>query len=120
MEIKSREKEGVTILDLKGRIMDGLDPGRFVEVLKGHIKEGKVDFVLNMEGIKWVNATGLGALVSGFHTAKKGGGSMKMYGLTERMDYTLNISQLRLVFETYETEQEALDSYKTDGENYPV
>jgi len=70
-----------------------------------------VDVVLNLSKVNWINSTGLGVLVSGFHTLKKNGGIMKICDVSDRIDNILNVTQLKLVFETYETVEQAIESF---------
>jgi len=79
--------------------------------IKTLISEGHVDVLLDLGGVSWVNSTGLGILVSGFHTLKKNGGRLKICKVSDRIDNILNVTQLKLVFETFTTAEEALASF---------
>ena len=111
MKISEKVHGDIMVLQLSGKIMGGPDHDLFHSQIKSQINEGYVDVVLNMAKINWINSTGLGVLVSGFHTVKKNGGSMKICSVSDRIDNILNVTQLKLVFETYDTEKEALASF---------
>ncbi len=111
MKIKQKAEGEVMILHLSGKIMGGPDYERFHTEIKGLIREGYVDILLNMSKVTWINSTGLGLLVSAYHTLKKNGGQLKICEVNERIDNILNVTQLKLVFETYEDCAEALASF---------
>lgn len=110
MKISEKAHGEVMVLQLSGKIMGGSDHELFHSEIKTLIAEGYVDVILNMSKVNWINSTGLGVLVSGFHTVKKNGGQMRICEVSGRIDNILNVTQLKLVFETYETEAEALAS----------
>lgn len=111
MEIKQSPQGEVMILNLSGKIMGGPDYERFHTEIKALINEGYVDILLNMSRVTWINSTGLGILVSAFHTLKKNGGVMKICEVSPRIDNILNVTQLKLVFETYDKEKDALATF---------
>jgi len=115
MKISRKAVGDVSVLKLSGKIMGGEDHELFRREIKSLVDEGFVDVVLNMSKVSWINSTGLGVLVSGYHTLKKNGGTLKICEVNDRIDNILNVTQLKLVFETYETEEEALASYDQQG-----
>ena len=112
MNIQQTPKGEVMILNLSGKIMGGPDYEKFHSEIKSLINDGYVDIVLNMSKVTWINSTGLGILVSAFHTLKKNGGVMKICAVSPRIDNILNVTQLKLVFETFDTEADALASFE--------
>jgi len=114
LKIKRKAENDVMVLQLYGKIMGGPDHELFHSEVKTLIKEGYVDILLNMSKVNWINSTGLGVLVSAYHTLKKSGGRLKICEVSERIDNILNVTQLKLVFETHETCQEALASFKKE------
>jgi anti-sigma B factor antagonist len=112
MNIQQTPAGEIMILQLSGKIMGGPDYERFHTEIKSLIAEGYVDILLNMSKVTWINSTGLGILVSAYHTLKKNGGSMKICDVSPRIDNILNVTQLKLVFETYENQKEALASFQ--------
>jgi anti-sigma B factor antagonist len=111
MNIQQTPEGEIMILNLSGKIMGGPDYEKFHSEIKSLINDGYVDIVLNMSKVTWINSTGLGILVSAFHTLKKNGGVMKICDVSTRIDNILNVTQLKLVFETFETQSEALASF---------
>ena len=111
MKIKQKAEGDVMVLHLSGKIMGGPDYERFHTEVKNLIHDGFVDILLNMEKVTWINSTGLGLLVSAYHTLKKNGGQLKICQVNERIDNILNVTQLKLVFQTYEDCGKALASF---------
>ncbi len=111
MKIKQRDKGDVTVLDISGKIMGGEDFELFNNTIKSFISQGKVDIVLNLSKVKWINSTGLGLLVSAYTTLVKNGGRMKIAEVSDRIDNILHVTQLELIFETFEDEAAAVASF---------
>jgi len=111
MNIQKSPEGEVMILNLSGKIMGGPDYEKFHSEIKTLIKEGCVDILLNMSKVTWINSTGLGILVSAFHTLKKNGGQMKICEVSPRIDNILNVTQLKLVFDTHESQKDALAAF---------
>ena len=111
MNIQQTPQGEIMILNLSGKIMGGPDYEKFHSEIKSLINDGFVDILLNMSKVTWINSTGLGILVSAFHTLKKNGGVMKICDVSARIDNILNVTQLKLVFETFETQDDALASF---------
>ena len=114
MNIKQNLNGDVMVLNLSGKIMGGPDFEKFMTEVKTLISEGHVDILLDMSKVSWVNSTGLGILVSGFHTLKKSGGRLKICQVSDRIDNILNVTQLKLVFETFDTCEDALASFEQE------
>ena len=114
MNFKQNPQGDVMVLELSGKIMGGPDHEKFQNEIKTLIAEGSVDILLNMAKVNWVNSTGLGILVSAFHTLKKNGGQLKIACVSDRIDNILNVTQLKLVFETFTDCDQALASFSQD------
>jgi anti-sigma B factor antagonist len=112
LNIKQNLKGDVMVLNLSGKIMGGPDHEKFQSEIKTLISSGHVDILLNMSKVNWVNSTGLGILVSAYHTLKKNGGQLKICQVSDRIDNILNVTQLKLVFETFDQCDEALASFE--------
>ena len=111
LNIKQNLKGDIMILMLSGKIMGGPDHDKFQSEIKTLIAAGHVDILLDMHKVNWVNSTGLGILVSAYHTLKKNGGQLKICQVSDRIDNILNVTQLKLVFETFDNCEEALASF---------
>ena len=111
MKIKERNKDGVAILEMSGKLMGGPDAETFDETLKTLIHEGCHNVIVSMERVKWVNSTGLGILISGYTTLKKSGGELKLLKVSDRIENIFIVSKLYTVFESYQDEDEAVQSF---------
>ena len=111
MKIQKNPEGDVMVVHLSGKIMGGPDHDKFHGEVKAMIAEGYVDILLNMAKVNWINSTGLGILVTAFHTVKKNNGRLKICQVSERIDNILNVTQLKLVFDTYDSCDEALASF---------
>jgi anti-sigma B factor antagonist len=111
VKIKKRQVGEVMVLDLSGKIMGGDDFDLFNNAIKDLVVEGYVDIVLNLKGVKWINSTGLGLMVSAYTSLVKQGGRMKVAEVSDRIDNILHVTQLELIFETFEKEADALASF---------
>src|SRR3954471_12197893 len=108
MQIDERIVDGVTILDLKGKMT--LDEGD--ELLKDKINslilQGRKKLVLNLEAVPYIDSAGLGEIVRTYTTVSRQNGSLKLVNLTKRITDLLSITKLLTIFETYDTEEDAV------------
>ncbi|MBI4614806.1 MAG: anti-sigma factor antagonist [Planctomycetes bacterium] len=78
-------------------------------------KEGYLKFILDMEGIKYVNSTGLGALVNVADNLETSGGGMVLVKIHPKVKVVFDMLGLNAFFKIYKNEQEALDHFKGKG-----
>jgi anti-sigma B factor antagonist len=116
IEIQQREHEGITILDLKGRLTVGEEVSRFRERLQKLIDSGHRNIVLNMEQVDYIDSTGLGALVMAYTSMQRAGGKIKLLNLTRRSIELLVMTKLTTIFEVFNDEQSAINSFFPDRE----
>lgn len=113
LEITQREREGVILLGLKGR----LTAGEEATVLREKIKElatGPVKIVLDLKEVDYIDSTGLGSMVICFTMVKNQGGMLKLLNLSRRNVELLVLTKLTTVFETFLDEQDAVNSFFPD------
>ena len=89
----------------------GPDAELFDETLKTLIHEDCRNIVVSLERVKWVNSTGLGILISGYTTLRKSGGELKLLKVSDRIESIFIVSKLFTVFESFENEVEAVQSF---------
>ncbi len=111
LEIKQREREGITILDLTGRITVGAEAGRLRDALNERIKSGTRNVILNLHGVDFIDSTGLGALVVCYTALHKQGGKLKLENVNRRQIELLVFTKLTTVFEIFSDEQDAVNSF---------
>ena len=111
MHIDERVVGGVTILDLKGKMTLGEGDELLKEKINSLITQGHQKLVLNLEAVPYIDSAGLGEIVRTYTTVSRQGGKLKLLNLTKRIQDLLAITKLLTVFETYESEQEAVASF---------
>jgi anti-sigma B factor antagonist len=111
MEIAERNTGNVTVLDLSGRITLGEGDVLLKDKLHSLLNQGRRDVLLNLENVQYVDSAGLGAIVGAYTTMTRQGGTLKLANITKRLQDLLSITKLLTVFETFDSEAEALRSY---------
>ena len=111
MKIKTSEKYGAVVIELKGNVMGGDDTKEFNELLHKLVDEGKINVVIDLSEVKFMNSSGLGMLIGGLTTMKKANGTLKLARVTEKIESLLIITKLVTIFEFYETVDEAVNSF---------
>jgi anti-sigma B factor antagonist len=114
LDIQQREREGVTILDLKGRVTVGPEATALREKVAALRDGGSPKMVLNLQHVDYIDSTGLGALVIVATSARKNGGNVKLLNLNRRNIELLVMTKLATVFEIFNDEQDAVNSYYPD------
>ncbi len=112
MKIKQNPQGEVMVLELSGKIMGGPDFDKFKGEITALTDKGINDVVLDMAGVPWINSTGLGILITGYHSLKAAEGSMKICNVKERVLSIFYISQLENIFQVFETLDEAMASFE--------
>ena len=111
MKIVEREVGDVTILDLKGKILIGEGDDALRDAVTRLTDGGKTRILLNLADVPYVDSAGLGEIVRCYTTVSRKGGRLKLINLTKKIQDLLAITKLLTVFETYDTEQEAIKSF---------
>ena len=112
MKLSDRTERGVVILEPKGKIMGGPDASLLHDKLYEHIEKNQKKVVVNLEGVDWMNSTGLGILISGYTTLRNSGGELKLANVTEKIRSLLIITKLATVFEAFDSIEEAISSFE--------
>ncbi len=107
-----RQVGNVSVLDMDGNIRIGDSSVALREAIRGLLAEGKNQILLNLARVGYIDSLGLGELISIHITLKKNGGQIKLLHLTQRLRELMTITKLLTVFDVYEDEAEALDSFR--------
>ena len=118
LEFEARQKEGITILSLKGRITAGAEASALRDRMK-EIAAEPARVILDLAGVDYVDSTGLGSLVISFTTLRKAGGELKLLNLSRRNIELLVLTKLTTVFEIFTDEQDAINSFFPEREIKP-
>jgi len=111
MTIQERVVGSVTVLDLSGKLILGDGDTLLKDKIHSLVFQGRKQLILNMGAVSYVDSSGLGALVASSVTAKNNGAHIKMVSLTKRLHDLLSIAKLLTVFDSYDSEAEAISSF---------
>jgi anti-sigma B factor antagonist len=115
LESSEHEREGVTILALKGRITVGeVTPVR--DKITELVAAGHHQVVLDLQHVDYIDSTGLGNLVISYTQVKNAGGALKLLHLNKRNVELLALTRLHTVFEVFAEETDAVNSFFPDRE----
>jgi anti-sigma B factor antagonist len=112
LEVNERQAGDVTILDMSGsvRMVEGAISLR--NSIRGLVEGGKKKILLNLNGVKNIDSSGIGELIANYTTVSRDGGQLKLLNLTDKIQNLLVITKLLTVFDSYDNEPEALNSFK--------
>jgi anti-sigma B factor antagonist len=111
LKMTDREADGVSAVVLDGRIVLGEESNALREKLKSLIAEEKKKIVVNNDGIKYIDSSGLGTLVAAHCSAKTRGASLRLCHLGSKFQEVLQITKLVTIFDVYDTEAAAVASF---------
>lgn len=112
MRIKTSEKYDAVVITIKGNVMGGPEAQEFHQLLSDFLDSGKTNIVIDLGGVKFMNSTGLGMLISGYTSVKNKGGSLKLANATDKINSLLVITKLVTIFENFESVDAAVESFK--------
>ena len=112
LEIRERGAGDVVILDLLGKITIGEGSVQLRDAVSNLLESGRQRIILNLQGVSYVDSSGIGELVSRYTTTKNQGGQLKLLQLPKKIKDLLMITKLLTVFEIYEDEETALSSFR--------
>ena len=112
LDVKERQAGDVTILDLTGSVRMGEGAVSLRNAIRGLVEKGNKKILLNLAGVKNIDSSGIGELIANYTTISRDGGQLKLLSLTDKIQNLLVITKLLTVFDSYDTEAEALNSFK--------
>jgi anti-sigma B factor antagonist len=111
LEIATREREGIPILDLKGRIVVGPEASAFREAFEKLTGDAGSKLLLNMRLVDYVDSTGLGAIVMCATRTRTAGGAAKLVHVNRRQIELLVVTKLDTIVEIFDDETDAVNSF---------
>ena len=111
MKASKRIEGKVAILSLSGKLMGGPDADNVRGAIKECLDGGLKNILIDLGDVSWINSTGLGILIASHVTVTNAGGNLKLSRVSKRITQIFMVTKLHTVFETFETEKEALDSF---------
>ena len=111
MKSSTRQVDGVTIVDLSGRITLGEGSVVLRDLVRELLAKGNKKILLNLGDVTYIDSSGIGELVSAFTTVRNGGGELKLLNLTKKVHDLLQITKLYTVFDIKDDETQAIQSF---------
>jgi len=111
LRMTDRETDGVTVVEIEGRIVLGEESNSFREKVKSLLAAGKKKIVLNLSNVSYIDSAGLGTLVATFHSARSQGATLKLANLGSKFKEVLQVTKLMTFFDTYDNEGLAVQSF---------
>src|SRR5512142_780987 len=115
MQIEERAVGDVMVLDVKGKITLGEGDEQLKDKVNSLVNQGHRKILLNLEGVPYIDSAGLGEIVRTYTTVSRQGGSLKLLNLTKRIKDLLSITKLLTVFETFDSEGDAIRSFSASA-----
>ena len=109
--ISERRIGDVTILDLHGRLVFDEGDTSCAERIDRLIRQGRIQILVNLQDVNYIDSAGVGALVSKYVTLRRRDGNLKLLCLSERVRHVISIAQLLGVLESFESEELAVRSF---------
>lgn len=116
LEIQEREREGIILLDLKGRIIAGEEVGAFRAAIERLSSSGQPKIILNLHNVDYIDSLGLGTMVMCYTRLQKIGGVAKLSQLNRRNLELLLLTKIDTIFEVFDDETEAVNSFFPERE----
>lgn len=116
LEIANRDREGISLLDMKGRLIAGPDVAAFRAAVEVAAATPGARIILNLLNVDYIDSTGLGAMVMCATRTKNSGGVAKLLNLNRRNVELLVLTKLDLIFEVFDDEMNAVNSFFPDRE----
>src|SRR5450432_3704944 len=111
MKASTRQVDGITIVDLSGRITLGEGSVVLRDTIKDLLGKGQKKILLNLGDVSYIDSSGIGELVSAFTSVRNQGGDLKLLNLTKKVHDLLQITKLYTVFDVKEDETAAVKSF---------
>ena len=112
MKASTRQVDGITIIDLSGRITLGEGSVVLRDTIRDSVGQGVKKILLNLGDVTYIDSSGIGELVSAYTTVRNQGGELKLLNLTKKVHDLLQITKLYTVFDVRDDEAGAIKSFK--------
>ncbi len=112
MKASTRQVDGITIVDLSGRITLGEGSVVLRDTIRDVVGQGHKKILLNLGDVTYIDSSGIGELVSGFTSVRNQGGELKLLNLTKKVHDLLQITKLYTVFDIKDDEASAIAAFK--------
>lgn len=113
LALTERQIGAVTVLDLVGKLTIDHDAQRLKDKINSLIQQGRTQIVVNLTDVSYIDSGGLGQLVASYGSVAKTSGGLKLLGVSKRNHDLLSITRLVTLFDAYDSEKEAVESFRT-------
>ena len=111
MKVSTRQVDGVTILDLSGRITLGEGSVQLRDAVRDLLSKGNKQILVNLGDVNYIDSSGIGELVSAYTATRNQGGELKLLNLTKKVHDLLQITKLYTVFDIRDDEAHAIAAF---------
>ena len=111
MKLNTRQVDGITVLDLSGRITLGEGSVQLRDAVRDLLAKGSKNILLNLADVNYIDSSGIGELVSAYTTVRNQGGELKLLNLTKKVHDLLQITKLYTVFDVKDDEATAVKAF---------
>ncbi len=112
MEMLTEERDNVVIITLQEERLDAHNSGELKSQLLSLFEDGKVNIIVDLGAVRFIDSSGLGALVSGFKNASAQEGKLKLAALQNQVKSMFELTRLHRVFEIFPSNEDALNSFQ--------
>ncbi len=111
MDLRIQQKEEIVIIRIIGKTLGGPDATQVSEKMHELINSGKNKLAVDMSNVERMNSSGLGILIGCLMAVRKNSGDIRLFQLQEKPKELLRMTKLNCVFEVFENEDEAVESF---------
>ncbi len=112
MAVKEKIEGDIAVLTISGKLMGGSETKEITEKVQSLLNDGITKIVMDLGKVKWMNSTGLGALIESRRIINESDGVLKLAAVAEKIKSLLIITQILSLFDTFETSDRAVASFK--------
>ena len=113
IKIEERQIGSVTILDIVGKLTIDQGAQHLKDKINSLLSQVRANIVVNLEHVPYIDSGGLGQLVASYGSVMRGGGALKLLNVGSRNHDLLSITHLVRVFESFDSEADAVRSFQT-------
>jgi anti-sigma B factor antagonist len=111
VEVKLKEREGVVVASLSGKLAAGVGDRQLHELLDELLAENRKRILLDLSGVTGIDSSGVGELVAGLRVARELGAELRILQAPERVHSILSLTQVLPLFEVHQTESDAIAAF---------
>jgi anti-sigma B factor antagonist len=114
--ITERRIGDVTILQVSGRVVLGDGASELRAYMNDLVDEARLKFLLDLRNVTYIDSFGVGVVAAKYVSVRRKGGDVKLLRLSPRTQRVMRISGLLKIFESFESEQDALNSFSASNQ----